>query len=56
MAKSKRSIFIPPEVDPEHPHIREQIIRTTILRLGHVVVSTVAKPVVVDIETTWKAA
>ena len=51
-----RSILMPPDVDPEQPHISEQIIRIDMQSCGHVVVSSVANPVVVDIETTWKDA
>ena len=55
-ARIARSILIPPEVEPEQPQIREQMISTDILSGGHRVVSCVAKPVVVEIEATWKEA
>ena len=56
VARIARSILIPPEVDPEHPQINEQTINTATLSDGHTVVSSVAKPVVVEMDTTWKEA
>ena len=53
---TKRSIFMPPEVEPEHPQTKEQSNRIAMLPVGHRLVSAVAKPVVVDSEQTWKAA
>ena len=56
MTMTKRSIFMPPEVEPEQPHTNEQSMSTPMLPEGHKLVSAVAKPVVVDSEQTWKAA
>ena len=47
---------MPPEVDPEQPHTKEQSISMLMLNCGQRLVSVVAKPVVVDNELTWKAA
>ena len=55
-ARIPRSILIPPDVEPEQPQNREQMMRIAILSGGHSVVSCVAKPVVVEMETTWKDA
>ena len=55
-AISRRSTFIPPDVEPAQPHITEQNISNTIANGVHVLVSTVAKPDVVDILTTWNDA
>ena len=38
------------------PQINEQTINTATLSGGHTVVSSVAKPVVVEMDTTWKEA
>jgi hypothetical protein len=51
-AISRRSTFIPPDVEPAHPHITEQKISNTIANGVHVLVSTVANPDVVEILTT----
>ena len=51
-----RSILMPPEVDPEQPQMSEQMMRIDMLSGGHSVVSSVAKPVVVEMEATWKDA
>ena len=56
MARMARSILMPPDVEPEQPQMREQIMSRAMLRGGHSVVSCVAKPVVVAMEATWKAA
>ena len=55
-AITKRSIFMPPEVEPEQPQTKEQSIRMPMLPVGQRLVSAVAKPVVVDREHTWNAA
>ena len=55
-AITRRSILMPPEVEPEHPQNKEQSIRIPIQPVGHRLVSSVAKPVVVESEHTWKAA
>lgn len=47
---------MPPEVDPLQPQMTEQMMRMPIDNGGHRVVSCVAKPVVVAMDATWKAA
>ena len=56
MTMTKRSIFMPPEVEPEQPQTKEQSNKTPMQPEGQRLVSAVAKPVVVESETTWKAA
>ena len=56
MTMTKRSIFMPPEVEPEQPQTKEQSISMPILNVGQRLVSVVANPVVVLSEQTWKAA
>ena len=51
-----RSILMPPDVEPEQPQMSEQMMSTDMLSGGHSVVSFVAKPVVVEMEATWKDA
>ncbi len=48
--------MIPPEVEPEHPHTIDATTRRTMENDGHILVSAVAKPVVVVIEQTWNVA
>ena len=55
MAITKRSILMPPEVEPEQPQTIEHSIRMPMQHDGQVLVSAVAKPVVVESEQTWKA-
>ena len=47
---------MPPDVEPEQPHTKEQRIKMPMLPVGHRLVSAVAKPVVVLSEHTWNAA
>ena len=51
-----RSIFMPPEVEPEQPQKKEQQSSTTMHSGGHRVVSAVANPVVVLMDMAWKQA
>ena len=51
--KSTRSLLIPPAVDPAHAPCRVHKKSTTMANGGHIVVSAVAKPVVVMIVTAW---
>ena len=55
-ARMARSILMPPEVEPEQPQMREQMMSSAMLSGGQVVVSCVANPVVVEMEATWKEA
>ena len=55
-AMTALSIFIPPEVEPEHPQKNEQSMMMKMLSPGHKVVSAVANPVVELMEHTWKRA
>ena len=55
-ARIARSILMPPDVEPEQPQISEQMISVAMLSGGQSVVSSVAKPVVVEIDATWKEA
>lgn len=56
MTMTKRSIFMPPEVEPEQPQTKEHSISMPILNVGQRLVSVVANPVVVLSKQTWKAA
>ena len=47
------SVFNPPDVDPEQAHCIERNTRISIESDGQQLVSAVAKPVVVMMDTTW---
>ena len=55
-ANQTRSIFMPPEVEPEQPHTMEPMMRMAMQKVGHRFVSGVANHVVVVIEHIWNEA
>ena len=56
IASTRRSIFIPPAVEPAQAHTMEQNMSIIIEKAVHVLQSSVANPVVLMYDTTWNAA